>query len=122
LVVPVPVYWWKRLRRGVHGPDVLVEAVGAALQLPTAFGFLYCRRPTRKQGTLLPAERFANVRGAFAVRPCFDIADAHILLIDDIMTTGATGSEAAKVLRQAGAARVTLAVVARGVGQDRRGV
>lgn len=120
LVVPVPAHWWKRIRRGFNGPDLLSESLGRQWGLPIGNGVLYCRRRTEKQGTLLPSERFANVRGAFAVRSRVDLKQAHVLLIDDIMTTGATGSEAAKMLRQAGAARVTLAVVARGVGQDGR--
>lgn len=120
LIVAVPCHWWKRLRRGTNSPDILAEAVGTALELPIGRGALYCRRRTQKQGMLSPSERFANVRGAFAASRKFDFSGAHILLIDDIMTTGATGNEASKVLRRAGASRVTLAVVARGVGQDRR--
>ena len=98
----------------------MAESISANLRIPMAVDLLYCRRRTQKQGMLLPAERFANVRDAFAVSSSYDIANAHVLLVDDIMTTGATSSEAAKTLRRAGAARVTVAVVARGVGVDRR--
>ena len=117
LLVPVPSYWLKRLWRGVNGPDLLVEAMGKRLGLPWADDVLVCRRRTQKQGTLMPSERPANVRDAFAFNADYDILKRHVLLVDDIMTTGSTASEAARVLRRAGAARVTVAVVARGAGR-----
>ena len=116
LLVPVPAHWWKRLWRGVNGPDLLVEAMGRQLKLPSADDVLGCRRRTHKQGTLMPSERVANVRDAFAFNSDYDISGVHVLLVDDILTTGSTASEAARTLRRAGAARVTVAVVARGVG------
>jgi ComF family protein len=116
LVVPVPAHWWKRLIRGVNGPDLLAEALQAAWGVPAAHDLLLCRRRTRKQGMLLPAERRLNVRGAFRVASEYDIEGAQIALVDDVMTTGATTGEAARVLRQAGAQQVTVIVVARGVG------
>lgn len=121
LLVPVPAHWFKRIVRGVNGPDLLVEAIGRRLTIATASDLLFCRRRTRKQGTLLPSERFANVRNAFGASSGYDITDANVLLVDDVMTTGATASEAAKTLRKAGAATVDVAVVARGAGVDQRG-
>jgi len=116
LLAPVPVHWWKRLVRGINGPDLLAEALGAVWHIPAVADLLICRRRTKKQGTLLPAERLANVRGAFQVAADYDIDGARVALIDDVMTTGATASEAARMLRQAGAVQVTVVVVARGVG------
>ncbi len=118
LLVPVPTYWLKRLRRGVNGPELLAEALGARLSIPAVKGMLYSRRSTKKQGTLLPVERLRNVRDAFGVKRRRDLQGASVMLIDDIMTTGATASEAARTLRKAGASRVTVLVVARGVGAD----
>ena len=120
LLVPVSTYWLKRLRRGVNGPELLAEAIGARLSIPTAKRVLYSRRSTKKQGTLLPVERLRNVRNAFGVKRGGDLNDASVMLVDDIMTTGATASEAARTLRRAGARRVTVLVVARGVGVDHR--
>jgi ComF family protein len=120
LLAPVPSYWIKRLWRGFNGPDLLVEALGRRLGLPVADDLLVCRRRTQKQGTLMPSERAANVRDAFAFNPDYDIAGSHLLLVDDIMTTGSTASEAARMLRRARAGRVTVAVVARGVGLAQR--
>jgi len=107
--------------RGVNGPDLLVEAMGRRLTIATATDLLFCRRRTQKQGTLLPSERFGNVRNAFGASSGYDIKGAYVLLVDDIMTTGATASEAAKTIRNAGAEEVDVAVVARGVGVDQRG-
>jgi predicted amidophosphoribosyltransferase len=56
------------------------------------------------------------VRRAFAVRAGYHLNAAHVLLVDDVLTTGATCSDAARALRQAGAARVTVAVIARAMG------
>ncbi len=121
LLAPVPCHWLKRLMRGINGPDLLVEAMAASLGIPTATDLLRCRRRTRKQGTLLVSERFANVRNAFAVSSGYHIEDAHVLLVDDVLTTGATASEAAKTLRKAGAATVDVAIVARAAGLDQGG-
>jgi predicted amidophosphoribosyltransferase len=56
------------------------------------------------------------MRGAFRLKAGYDVAGARVLIIDDVLTTGATAHAAAKVLKQAGAAEVTVAVVARGIG------
>jgi pyrimidine operon attenuation protein/uracil phosphoribosyltransferase len=66
---------------------------------------------------LLAEARFENVKGAFCVPARKSINGKRILLIDDILTTGATASEAARALRDAGAASVHVAVIARGVGR-----
>ncbi len=120
VIAPIPTHWLKRIRRGVNGPDLLVEGIESRWNLPMLPDLLICRRRTQKQGTLMPAERLANVRNAFSVKRGYDIGNAHILVVDDIMTTGATASEAARTLRAAGATRVTVAVVARGVGLSQR--
>ncbi len=117
LVVPVPMHWWRRLRRGTHTARLLGGVVARQLSLPLLAQVLHCRRKSRKQGTLRPDERFRNVRGAFSISSAYDITDRRVLLVDDILTTGATASEAARLLRQAGAASVAVAVVARGTGQ-----
>jgi ComF family protein len=117
LIVPVPMHWSRRLTRGTHTAGVLARVLGEALALPVSRRLLYCRRKTRKQGTLRPDARLRNMRGAFGLSSGYDIADARLLLVDDILTTGATVSEAARVLRRAGASSVGVAVVARGVGE-----
>jgi ComF family protein len=116
-VVPAPMHWLRHIRRGINGPELLAEAVAARMRRP-CWKLLRNRRKTNKQGTLLPAARRANVRGAFVTSAGYDLRDAHVLLIDDVMTTGATANELSRVLLVAGAATVSVAVVARGVGFD----
>ncbi len=71
---------------------------------------------TKTQAELAPSLRFANVRGAFRVRRPDAVRGARVLLVDDVLTTGATCSEAARTLKRAGAAWVAVAVVARTQG------
>lgn len=115
-VVPVPMHWSRRLHRGVQTSRVLGVAIARQLQLPLAAHLLRCRRRTEKQGTLTPLDRFRNVRNAFQANSAYDLSGTDVLLVDDIMTTGATLSEAARALRAVGARSVTAIVVARGIG------
>ncbi len=116
LVVPVPMHWSRRIARGTNPAEVLAETVAQKLRIPVALDLLHNRRKTRKQGTLLPDQRRRNVREAFSVSAGYDIKDTCVLLIDDVMTTGATGDELSRMLRQAGAKRISVAVLARGTG------
>jgi len=116
LVVPVPMHWTRRISRGTNPPEILAEMVARKNQIPLIADLLRNRRKTRKQGTLLPDQRRRNVREAFSVSAGYDIREAHILLVDDVMTTGATGNELSKILCRAGAKRVSVAVLARGTG------
>jgi ComF family protein len=116
-VTPIPMHWMRRLHRGAHGAGLLAETVAARLNRPLA-SLVRCRRRTRKQGTLTPHQRFANVRGAFAVSARYVVQGACVLLVDDVMTTGATVGETARVLKRAGAKRVCVLVAARGTGEE----
>ena len=116
LVVAVPMHWRRRVVRGCNSAELISERLARSLRVPLARRLLKRRRNTLPQADLTPTQRRRNVRGAFAHRTGYDIKGAHVLLADDILTTGATCSEAAKVLKTAGAARVTVAVAARGEG------
>ena len=118
VIVPIPMHWTRRLIRGVNGPEILAEVMSARLHIPVEPRLVWCRRRTKKQGTLVPAERRQNVRGAFGVATGNAIADARVLLVDDVMTTGATANEIARQMCHAGAASVSIAVLARGIGYD----
>ena len=116
LVAPVPMHWTRRWRRGVNQAHLLAEAVSRQLDLPCSPGLLQCVRKTQKQGTLSPQERRRNVRDAFRVSAGYAIQNRQVLLVDDVLTTGATANELARLLKRAGAAAVWLAVVARATG------
>ena len=115
LIVPIPIHWSKRLRRkGFHGSDVIAEGIRHITGIKKNRRVLMSTRATAKQGKLSIRQRFQNINGALAVRRSVRLQDLQILLVDDVMTSGATVSEAAKVMMDAGAAKVFVAVVARG--------
>jgi ComF family protein len=115
-VVPVPMHWTRRFARGVPAAELIAEGVARQAGWPLFTDLVYNARATRKQGTLLPGERFRNVAGAFQLSPRYDIAGARIVLVDDVMTTGATLDGIARVLIQQRAGSVHAAVLARGTG------
>jgi ComF family protein len=117
LIVPIPMFWARWLRRGINNPDVLAGCLGQSLGISVRRHVLIKHRNTLPQAHLPPSRRFENVRGAFRVRDAHAVRGAHVLLVDDVLTTGATCSEAAKMLKQAGAASVAVAVVARAQGR-----
>lgn len=111
-VVPVPLHWWKRWRRGFNQSELLARAIARRCGLPLRLA-VRRRRPTRVQAGLSNSARRANVSGAFAVRRFRSVAGLRILLIDDVMTTGATASACAAALKRAGARYVTVLTLAR---------
>lgn len=114
-VVPVPLGGARQRQRGYNQAAELAKAVSARLGCPL-LSVLVRTRETEKQTELSLKARLRNVRAAFSAasleRP---LAGKHVLLIDDVMTTGATLNEAAKALKDSGVARVTVGIVARSV-------
>lgn len=116
LLLPVPIHWKRRLKRGFHAASVIAEGVRATTGVSVGDGMLSCQRLTQKQGTLTGQKRFDNVKHAFKLRPLVSVAGSKIVIVDDVMTSGATLSELARMLRKAGAEEVHCAVLARGTG------
>lgn len=110
-VVPVPLARARERERGFNQAALLGARVARRLRVPLRAGWLVRVRATRPQSELPAAERAANVRGAFRARPA--VAGRDLLLVDDILTTGATLAECTRALRAAGAARVGVLAVAR---------
>ena len=115
MILPVPLHWRRLFTRRYNQAALLAQALGRATGLPYRPDILRRRRHTPPQGRLSPSARKRNLRGAFAVdarrRP--EIKGRSLLLIDDVLTTGATLSACARVLRRAGARRVDALVLAR---------
>jgi ComF family protein len=111
------MHWAKRLFRGVNSTELMADCLGRKLGVPVVRSVVRSRY-TGPQKDLLPRERFRNVRGAFRLRRSDRQRwqDSRLLLVDDILTTGATCSEVARLLKQAGAAAVAVVVVARADG------
>lgn len=116
-IVPVPLHWRRRWQRGYNQSAALCRGLAATLGVPYQPSWLRRARHTPRQ-TSRPtsAERKANVRGAFRARPETLLRGRAILLVDDVMTTGATAGEASRALRAGGASRVVVAVLARAHG------
>ena len=124
IVTSVPTHIWRRMQRGTGGSRILAiavaESLGQAIPDVSFCDLLATTRQVKKQAWLGEKDRLANVKGAFRVRTAAwfrrkrpSVSGKHILLVDDVMTTGATASEVAHTLKKAGARRVTVAVVAR---------
>jgi predicted amidophosphoribosyltransferase len=116
VVAPIPLHWRRRLVHRTNSASLIAEVIAGHLHVPLANGLLRRRRHTRRQFDLSPNAKWENVRRAFAMRGGYHLNEAHVLVVDDILTTGATCSEAARALRDAGARRVSVAVVARAMG------
>jgi len=116
VVVPVPMHWTRRMRRGANNPEVLADVLARRLRIPMARKLLVRIRKTLPQFTLPPGERFRNIHGAFRATAGYHLEAARVLLVDDILTTGATCNEATRVLKGAGAVEVVVVVAARAEG------
>jgi ComF family protein len=114
LVLPVPLHWRRHYQRGFNQSAVLAQALAAKLRIPCEPGRLQRWQATADQKSLQGQSRRENVKGAFRLRPGNDVADKTIILVDDVLTTGATASETAKPLRTLKPKSIVLAVLAHG--------
>lgn len=112
VVQPVPMHWLRRLGRGFDHALAIAAPLAGRLGVPLGCELVRVRN-TPPQVRLSRTRRIENVQGAFAARDPAALAGAAVLLVDDVTTTGATANEAARVLLRAGAASVTLAVLAK---------
>ncbi len=110
-IVPMPLGGKRLAERGFNQAALLAAAIGKTLGVPSHPHDLLRVRETRPQSDLPRKDRLSNVKGAFGCD--HSLNGMHIALLDDVMTTGATLSEAARALKKAGAARVDAWVVAR---------
>ncbi len=108
-IVPVPLYWRRRLQRGFNQAELLALGVGRSTGVPVIRA-LRRVQSTPTQAGLSNSARRQNVSAAFRAR---DVSGQRLLLIDDVMTTGSTATSCAIALKKAGAKRVALLTVAR---------
>lgn len=114
VVVPIPTTGRRLVERGYNQARLLADHFAAGLRLPV-LDALVRHATARSQTSLTPDQRRDNVRGAFGPAGPMPnaVSGAHVLLVDDVLTTGATAGEAATVLATMGASSVTLVAFAR---------
>ncbi len=115
LIVPVPLYWRRLFFRRYNQASLLADGIARLKHCDTCPDLLLRTRPTRVQTNMTREARYENQRDAFAVAPrhLATIRNRNILLVDDVMTSGATLSACAEACLTAGAAQVNVAVFAR---------
>ena len=109
-VVPVPLHWRRQWFRGFNQALEIARPVATHLAVPVDVPARR-RRATKPQSGLSATDRASNLRGAFAIRR--EIGFRHVLLIDDVVTTGATIGELARAMLRSGAMKVSAMAVAR---------
>jgi ComF family protein len=114
-IVPIPLHWLKLRERSFNQSLRLARQLGKATGIPVHNQLLKRTHPTSTQTRLSRAERTENVKRAFAYKGRTKLAGKKIILLDDVLTTGATASACAKLLMQNGASVVDVWTVARGI-------
>jgi ComF family protein len=121
LLVPVPLHWRRQWTRRFNQSALLADAIGKASGCKVSYRALRRVKSTAHQVGLARSERSANVQGAFAVprRRQKDLAGLRLVLVDDVLTSGATIEACTRALLRAGAAQVDVLVFARVVAPAR---
>lgn len=113
-IVPVPLHFLRRWHRTYNQASLVAAVLSRIAGIPVRHGWLWRLRPTGTQTHLTASQRARNVSGVFGVPFRKAVRGRRIILVDDVMTTGATLNECARALRKAGAASVMAITVARG--------
>jgi ComF family protein len=116
VVIPVPLHKSKRRQRGFNQAELIAKAAlkfHSVGRFQLANDILLRQRDTESQIGMTSHQRRENMRGAFAVSRADEVNGREVLLVDDVLTTGATAAECARVLLRAGASRVWVATAAR---------
>lgn len=115
-IVPVPLHWTRRLWRGYNQSETLARAIAQELKKPYRSHWLWRQLQTPHQSTVTPHQRRKNLRQAMTARIPKPFQGQNLMLVDDVMTTGATADSCARALIQAGATTVIIVVLARALG------
>jgi len=112
IIIPIPLHQLKKVERGYNQTYYIAREAGKKLNIPVKQNVVKRIKFTQTQTTMNLAEREENMRDAFSVKKSKEILGKNILIIDDVITTGATISECGKVLLEAGATRIYAASTA----------
>lgn len=112
IIAPIPLRQNDKRHRGFNQSDIIAEKIACILKAPTNPNLLYKTKHTRLQANLSAKERWLNVKDIFAVVDARSLKGKSVLLVDDIVTTGATCMEASKALYRAGAEKISVFALA----------
>jgi len=112
-VIPIPQYWRQRAIRHFNPAWIIAAEIAAQLKIPCDVHLLRRARRTRPQKRVSVSQRFENQTDSLAIRDAHIVDGERLLIVDDVLTTGATCSEAARVLKRSGAKFCHVAVLAR---------
>jgi competence protein ComFC len=112
IIVPVPLHWRRKLWRGFNQSELLARPLESRLRVPVVMA-LRKSRHTETQASSTPAERRSNLTGAFVLAGPNIVEGKRVLLVDDVLTTGATVTTCSALLRRGGAKSVTVLTLAR---------
>lgn len=118
-VLCVPKHWTSRLFAGHNPSETLARGLAKRLGIPFEGRLVRKTRRTPKQTSLPRTRRLTNLRDAFRLHRPGAIKGRNLLLVDDVLTTGTTVNRICRLLRKAGAKSITVAVLARSVGDAR---
>jgi ComF family protein len=113
VVVPVPLHPARQRERGYNQAELIARAIARRLRLPCRSHLLVRTRARPEKLRLTVRERWQSVRNAFDMREGAQVDKLRVLLVDDVLTTGATLDACSRALREAGAAHVAAITVAR---------
>ena len=113
-LLPMPIHPTKHREREFNQTELLCKLLQEKFQIPLYTSILVRSKNTAPQAFLEEKERWTNVKDAFRIRKPLELKNKSILIVDDLLTTGATACEAAKTCKQAGANRVNILTLAIG--------
>lgn len=119
LIIPVPMFRLRKVRRGVNSSELIAQELAIQMNVPICYKAVRRIRATQPQSFISTKERFLNVLNAFQINPKRRNAlkEKRILLVDDILTSGATCNEISRILLEANVSAIFIAVLARAEGR-----
>jgi len=112
MIAPIPLHPARFRERGYNQSQILADSLARKFSLPVSLNNLIRTRNTRNQAHLGQKERWTNIKAAFRIKRPSEFQGKTVLIVDDLMTTGATASEASRVLKETGARKVGVLTLA----------
>lgn len=113
LIIPVPMYWKKKLKRGYNQSELIAKGISKELKIPMNNNVLIKYKNTKTQSLLDLEERKNNLRECFKLKNIEGLENKNVLLVDDIYTTGITINECVKKLKASGLRNISVFVIAK---------